>query len=315
MMEGREKCMELSDVDETTMLAFLEWAYVKDYTVLVAHPYLSRVCDGDINWLTPVKLPITRPNPSSVSAVLHHTTIYTFAERFNIPMLKDLAYSRTIALLAGKPQENDVTHIMAAVMHAFDNLPLSTSSGAIERLLRYFIDYIDWALDIFRPTDDFRSCLKRCPDFLEVFVMNTAPNMVPPWAKLPITMRPSKPGSASISADPSPSLTLNYGKKSHILSRKCRYCGWQGIMSITCASCKGRDSEIGTVVCFYSTRLGSIGDDRVKGTSTRFQHKCNWCSESNLYSVDTYAPGGTKASGFFNCRKCGKDCGILLPVG
>ncbi|KAF8460089.1 hypothetical protein BDZ91DRAFT_766504 [Kalaharituber pfeilii] len=73
MREGREGVMELSGVDEATMKAFVEWAYLKEYTT-------------DLQ--------------KGPAALLYHTKIYVFADRFNVVTLKGLAYSRITAMLA-----------------------------------------------------------------------------------------------------------------------------------------------------------------------------------------------------------------------
>ncbi|KAF8458290.1 hypothetical protein BGX38DRAFT_1265034 [Terfezia claveryi] len=161
MKEGNEKLIELGEVDEPTVEAFLEWAYFQDYQ------------------------PIS-PLPKSSAALPYHTKIYVLADRFNIPLLKDLAFSKITALLAelGMVTEHtDLVAIVAAVKYAYDNLLTNISSNGLplERLLQYFIQYISWALDAFRSNEEFRKLLAANSDFSEALVMGCNPTLTPPW--------------------------------------------------------------------------------------------------------------------------------------
>ncbi|KAF8464274.1 hypothetical protein BDZ91DRAFT_640381, partial [Kalaharituber pfeilii] len=154
MREGREGVMELSEVDEPTMEAFLEWAYFKDYTVY---------------W--------TSPLPKTTSSVIRHTKMYVLADRFNTAILKNLAYSKLTALLADVGMiaaETDVAALMEAVTYAYDNLPYST------KLLEYFAQYISWALDVFRTNKEFQALLVNSTDFVKALVANSRGAAAPP---------------------------------------------------------------------------------------------------------------------------------------
>ncbi|KAF8460017.1 hypothetical protein BDZ91DRAFT_635347, partial [Kalaharituber pfeilii] len=151
MKEGRGGVMELGEVDEATMEAFLEWAYLKDYTV---------------------------PEPKKASSLIGHTKVYALADRFNTVTLKNLAYSKITALLADIGMvvlKVDVAALMEAVTYAYDNLPYST------RLLEYFAQYTSWAIDVFRTNKEFQALLVSCPDFAKALVTNSRGAAAPPW--------------------------------------------------------------------------------------------------------------------------------------
>ncbi|KAF8460091.1 hypothetical protein BDZ91DRAFT_430922 [Kalaharituber pfeilii] len=118
MREGKEGAMELSEVDEATMKAFLEWAYCNDYTTNLQ---------------------------KGPTALLYHTKIYVLADRFNVVTLKSLAYSKITGMLAEIgmiAEKDDVEAMTAVVTYAFANLLFSSSnprtiSTPKERLLQY----------------------------------------------------------------------------------------------------------------------------------------------------------------------------------
>ncbi|KAF8445448.1 hypothetical protein BDZ91DRAFT_814660 [Kalaharituber pfeilii] len=165
MKEGLEGIMELNDVEEATMKALLEWAYTKNYTI---------------------------SNPTSASALLKHTTVYTLADRFNIATLKDLAYSRITKLLInlGKIKEAaDIEALLAAITYAFDNLPCSTASSSdsiqampSEKLLTYFVQYSAWLLDVLKDRKEFSTLLLYCADFARAVLLVSRAAPAPPWA-------------------------------------------------------------------------------------------------------------------------------------
>ncbi|KAF8452946.1 hypothetical protein BDZ91DRAFT_802508 [Kalaharituber pfeilii] len=168
MREGREGTMELSDVDDDTMQAFMEWAYTKEYTT---------------------------PDPKSSSALLYHTKLYVLADRFNIIPLGNLSYSKITALLAELRMmsgEADVEAVMSTVAYAFDNLPFptvnptsSTTSDALSptftcsahtpsnKLLKYLVQYVSWALDVLRSSSHFSDVLATSHDFARALAANS----------------------------------------------------------------------------------------------------------------------------------------------
>ncbi|KAF8460196.1 hypothetical protein BDZ91DRAFT_430478 [Kalaharituber pfeilii] len=174
MREGQESTIELTDVDEETLKGFLLWAYTRDYRT---------------------------PNPKSPSALLYHTKLYALADRFNIPALSDLSYSRITTLLLNwgmVASSEDVSSVVSAMEYAWENLPLATmdASGSTasacssldarnsglpsDRLLRYFTQYAAWALDALRNSCKFMNLLSSSHDFAVAVVMSSRAAELPP---------------------------------------------------------------------------------------------------------------------------------------
>ncbi|KAF8459940.1 hypothetical protein BDZ91DRAFT_636201, partial [Kalaharituber pfeilii] len=167
MKEGTQGVMELSEVDEGTMNAFLQWAYKGDYNMLcnVESESDTMACSD---------------NPKASSALLGHTKVYVLADRFNTVRLKDLAHNKIAALLEHLGMvaaSNDVEAVMASVSYAFGNLPFSSSSSSsittsTEPLVKCFAQYTSWAMDVFRGKPEFCSLLEHSPDFAKALVTN-----------------------------------------------------------------------------------------------------------------------------------------------
>ncbi|KAF8455436.1 hypothetical protein BDZ91DRAFT_746564 [Kalaharituber pfeilii] len=164
MKQGLEGVMELSDVEEATMKALLEWAYTKDYTI---------------------------PNPTSASALPKHTKLYALADRFNIETLKDLVYSRITKLLTdlGKMEEAaNIEALLSAITYAFDNLPSCTANSSdgiqavpSDRLLKYFAQYSAWLLNVLKDKKEFCKLLLSCTDFARAVLFVSRAAAAPPW--------------------------------------------------------------------------------------------------------------------------------------
>jgi len=249
------------------------------------------------------------PHAKSSAALPYHTKLYVLADRFNIPSLKDLAFSKiaTLHTELGKVTERaDLLATLAAVTYAYDNLlahsgSLGDSGPAPERLLRYFAQYIAWALEIFRYNDEFIKLLASNSDFAEALVVCCSPALVPPWITDVIT-RASKSGAAS---EESEKITLDTVTDSnHLLYRNCS-CGYKGVMGIMCAACNGFDDQVGTSVQFHKSPLGTVGAGRISGTATDLKYTCRWCQTSNTYGTQNF-PGYSCPSwkGCLWCRKC-----------
>ncbi|KAF8459934.1 hypothetical protein BDZ91DRAFT_740625 [Kalaharituber pfeilii] len=199
MKEGTQGVMELSEVDELTMRALLQWAYKDDYII---------------------------ENPEASSALLRHTKIYVLADRFNIVPLKDVAYNKITTLLADLGMvaaTDDVAAVMAAVSFAFCNLPFSTASSSsistpTEKLLKYFAQYTAWALDVFRTNPEFCSLLESSPDFAKSLVTNSRSAATPPWSSTIVETGDGRKGTVSFES-------TCEDDKTHILSRLCTASG------------------------------------------------------------------------------------------
>jgi len=242
-----------------------------------------------------------RPHAKSSTALPYHTKLYVLADRFNIPPLKDLAFSNIAALLAelGRVSERaDLLMTVAAVTYAYDNLlahsgSLGDSGPAPERLLRYFAQYIAWDLEIFRYNEEFIKLLASNSDFAEALVVCCNPALVPPWIT-DVIAKASKSGAAS---EESEKITLDtVSDSSHLLYRNCS-CGYKGLMGIMCTSCNCFDDQVGTSVLFHKSPLGTVGAGRISGTVTALKYTCKWCQ--------------THGNAFLWCRKCHGNIGTI----
>ncbi|KAF8459928.1 hypothetical protein BDZ91DRAFT_851821 [Kalaharituber pfeilii] len=256
MKEGIQGVMELSEVDEATMKAFLQWAYnlKDDYTI---------------------------ENPKATSALLGHTKIYVLADRFNIVPLKDLAYNKITALLADLGMvaaADDVEAVMTAVSYAFGNLPFSTSSTRIsastEKLLNYFAQYTSWALDVFRTNPEFCSLLEDSPGFARALVTNSRSAATPPWSSIITDTGVGSTATLDLCAIPD---------KDQILSRRCGSCGNIGAAAIYCPKCSRFDNETGYLIHSNGNTIGILGAKRLSGTKTSYTYKCKCCIAENVW--------------------------------
>ncbi|RPB23932.1 hypothetical protein L211DRAFT_825130 [Terfezia boudieri ATCC MYA-4762] len=289
MKEGKENLIELGEVDEPTVEAFLEWAYFKDYQPAILAP-------------------------KSAAALPYHTKIYVLADRFNIPLLKNLAFSKITALLAELgmvAERTDLVAMVTAVTYAYDNLLVhsrkpSVSGSTLERLLQYFTQYISWALDAFRSNDEFKKLLASNSDFAEALVVSCSPALTPPWIMDVIT------GASVATSNKSEEIILTPSTDSnHILYRKCS-CGYTGVMGVQCASCARFDDQVGTDVKYYGKLLGTFGAGRISGSQKNFRYTCRWCQVVNAYNTSNKSfycqnygnPSAQLCLGYMRCPKC-----------
>ncbi|KAF8459926.1 hypothetical protein BDZ91DRAFT_740598 [Kalaharituber pfeilii] len=272
MKEGIQGVMELSEVDEATMTAFLQWAYnlKDDYTI---------------------------ENPKATSALLGHTKIYVLADRFNTVALKDLAYNKITALLVDLGMvaaANDVEAVMTAVSYAFGNLPFSTSSTRIsaptEKLLNYFAQYTSWALDVFRTNLEFCSLLENSPDFARALVTNSRSAATPPWSSIITDTGIGSTATLDVCAIPD---------KDNILCRQCGSCGYIGAAVVHCPQCNRYDCETGDSIQSNGNAIAILGAKRLSGTKTSYTYQCKWCAVSTTFPSGSY----THSSRLY-CRKC-----------
>ncbi|KAF8458289.1 hypothetical protein BGX38DRAFT_1125691 [Terfezia claveryi] len=279
MKEGRENLIELSEVDEPTVEALLEWAYFQDYQPAILAP-------------------------KSTAALPYHTKIYVLADRFNIPLLKDHAFSKITALLAELgmvAERTDLVAMVTAVTYAYDNLLVhsgrpSDSGSTLERLLRYFTQYISWALDAFRTNDEFKKLLASNSDFAEALVVSCSPALTPPWI-MDVTT-----GASKATSKQSEQIILTASTDSnHILYRKCS-CGYKGVMGVQCASCRRLDDQVGTDE-LYGRLLGTLGAGRISGTQKNFQYTCRWCQVINTYNTSNKS-FSCSTYGNFSAQSC-----------
>ena len=237
------------------------------------------------------------------------------ADRFNITKLKDLAYSKTtlIFVQCGMVADgSDVDAVMAAVVYAFRNLPLSVQNvwcsrnylDSKEKLLVYMARYIAWARDSFQENVMFLELLEACPDFAVALVVSSGASLVAPWS------------------DPGTERLISYTSTTHILSRLCGSCSYQGVMAIFCIHCHKYDYEVGGKVGTAAVQ----GTERLLGHQTDFRYNCKWCRRKQHCNSElehfTYPWTGKKCfeKSYMNplvCRKCnafGCMGGMKMPL-
>ena len=218
-----------------------------------------------------------RPVSKGTAAILFHTKLYVLGDRFNITKLKDYAFSKisTLFVECGMvADKSDVDAVMEAVAYAFDKLPFSVQQACSlgnlnvkERLLVYMAQYTAWARDSLRMNETFVNLLGDCPEFAVALLFGSITAPVPPWIAEPIDT-----GNENSSG-----WTLSHDSKSHILSRSCGTCKFQGVMSIWCTGCKKYDYEVGSQIVVGGTNVGEVGSHRVSGNQRVFTYTCKWC--------------------------------------
>ncbi|KAF8466992.1 hypothetical protein BDZ91DRAFT_696402 [Kalaharituber pfeilii] len=151
MKEGLCGELVLHDVDKYTVQRFLQWAYLKEYT-------------------------IDRQEMGSI--LLLHVKLYVLADQFNITSLKDLSFGKLTALLAEgtKPDSSHAAYVLSATKYAFENLPAVT-----ERLIDYLLGYIAWTLDKVHDLAEFTELIQAHPDIAVALFHLTRPAKKPPW--------------------------------------------------------------------------------------------------------------------------------------
>ena len=216
--------------------------------------------------------------PGSTAGLSLHTKVYVLADRFNLPKLKDLAFNNITTLYAKSgraPLESDVDAVMGSVTYAFRNLPFSVSAQKVhcspnyldskEKLLVYMARYIAWARDAFQTNVAFLDLLAECPEFAVALVVSSRATLAAPW---------SEPGTENL---------ISYESTTHILSRLCTNCFFQGVMYICCTFCRRYDFEVGLQVGMTAVQ----GTERLSGKKECFIYTCKWCRRQNKCSTDT----------------------------
>ena len=152
MKEGIDGIIYLPDEEEEVMTLFTEWAYTGDY--------------ASKDHTLPAKEPKQSPWPS-----LHkHLELCAFAEKFNVPILKQLAESKfytEISPVAIEPNSSrNVSGLVVVIGYACNNLPSS------DPILKFLAQYAAWKLELLRETASFNNLVSSQPDFLKELLMN-----------------------------------------------------------------------------------------------------------------------------------------------
>jgi len=157
MREGIEGIIYLPDEGEEVLTLFTEWAYTGNY---------ARKNDALAANTGKPKEPKQDPWPS-----LHkHLQLCAFAEKFNVPILKQLAESKShteVSPVTIEPNcSRDVSGLVLVIGYACDNLPSS------DPILKFLAQYAAWELELLRETTSFNDLALSQPDFLKELLRN-----------------------------------------------------------------------------------------------------------------------------------------------
>ena len=157
MKEGIEGILYLPDEGEEVLTLFTEWAYTGEYA--------SKDNTLPANAGKPKELK-QDPWPS-----LHkHLQLRAFAEKFNVPILKQLAESKFHTEIGPVTVEanctRDVSGLVMVIGYAYDNLPSS------DPVLKFLAQYAAWKLELLREATGFNNLVLSHPDFLRELLRN-----------------------------------------------------------------------------------------------------------------------------------------------
>ena len=157
MKEGIEGIIYLPDEGEEVLTLFTEWAYTGEYA--------SKDDTLPTNTVKPKE-----PKLNPWSSLHKHLQLCAFAEKFNIPILKQLAESKfhtEINLVTIEPNcSRDVSGLGVVIGYACDNLPSS------DPILKFLAQYAAWKLALLRETTSFNDLILSQPDFLKELLRN-----------------------------------------------------------------------------------------------------------------------------------------------
>ena len=157
MKEGIEGIIYLPDEGEEVLTLFTEWAYTGEYA--------SKDNTLPANMGKP-KEPKQDPWPS-----LHkHLQLRAFAEKFNVPILKQLAESKFHTEISPVTVEanctRDVSGLVMVIGYAYDNLP------SLDPVLKFLAQYAAWKLELLREAAGFNDLVLSQPEFLRELLRN-----------------------------------------------------------------------------------------------------------------------------------------------
>ena len=149
MREGIEGIIHLPDEEEEALTLFTEWAYTGDY----AHKNVT------------LESPLEPVDPWS--SLHKHLQLCVLADKFNIPILKELAESKFHSEInpIEPSSDRDATGLVTVIGYAYDNLPES------HPILKYLAKYASWKLNLLRATTEFNKLLLTQPTFLRKFLL------------------------------------------------------------------------------------------------------------------------------------------------
>jgi len=148
MREGIEGEIHLPEEEEEALTLFIEWAYSGNYDHKKVTP--ESTLEQDDLWQR-----------------LHkHLQLCVFADKFNIPILRELAESKfhTEITLIEPSSRSDAISLVMVIGYAYNNLPGS------HPILKLFAQYASWKLALLRGTTGFSQLILAQPTFLEEFL-------------------------------------------------------------------------------------------------------------------------------------------------
>ncbi|KAG0637653.1 hypothetical protein HOY80DRAFT_249007 [Tuber brumale] len=187
MREGTEGIIRLPDEGEEALTLFTEWAYTGEY----GHGGDTLITNTGNH---------TEPKQDPWLSLHEHLQLYVFSDKFNIPVLKQLAESKFhLQISCVKPTTNkDVSGIVLVIGYAYDNLPSS------DPILGFLAQYASCNLELLRPTTRFNQLISARPELLKELLMNLKGPSPKPTAKAPRTRR---------THDGHTTITLSYRKR------------------------------------------------------------------------------------------------------
>ncbi|PWW73749.1 hypothetical protein C7212DRAFT_365581 [Tuber magnatum] len=166
MREGTEGTIRFPDEEVETVTHFTEWAYTGEYAL-----------DGD----TPPANTRSHTAPKRVPwlNLYRHLQIYAFSDKFNIPILKQLAESKFHSEINPLYPDGskDVAGLVKLISYAYDNLPGS------DPILKFLTQYASWMLELLRPSKRFNKLMLARPEFLKDLLMNLKGPSTKPTAR------------------------------------------------------------------------------------------------------------------------------------
>jgi len=150
MREGIEGIIHFPEEGEEALTLFTEWAYTGGY----GH---RDVTPG---------LPVEPKDPWP--SLYNHLQLCAFADKFNIPILEELAESKFHTEISPivPSSESDATSLVIVIGYAYDNLPES------HPILKFLAQYASWKLGLLRATTGFDKLILAQPTFLREFLLH-----------------------------------------------------------------------------------------------------------------------------------------------
>jgi len=161
MKEGIEGIICLPDEGEEVLTLFTEWAYTGDYA-----------CKDDA--LPADTRNSKKPKQDPWPSLHKHLQLCAFAEKFNVPILKQLAESKfhtEISPVTIEPNcslSRDLSGVVVVIGYACDNLPSS------DPILKFLAQYAAWKLEFLREKTSFNDLVLSQPDFLKELLRNVS---------------------------------------------------------------------------------------------------------------------------------------------